>query len=106
MNESFWAKLFSFRLSSLCGILMALFVFSQRTEDKPLSFFLCSPTLYIVASLIAVAIRVLLWIIVERGSFYDFSRTIKRTIGDCILINIVLLCALSFLFLVTSFIAD
>ena len=96
-------KLFSFRLASLCGILMAIYVFSLRSEERPLSFFLYNPTLYIIASLIAVAIRVLLWVLVDRGSLYNFGHNIKQTIGDCILINIVLLCMLSFLFLVTSF---
>ena len=103
MSDSFLSKLFAFRLASLGGIVMAIYVFSLRTEDRPLSFFLYNPTLYIVASLIAVSIRVLLWIVVDRGTFYDFSRNLKQAIGDCILINIVLLCMLSFLFLVTSF---
>lgn len=103
MTDSILSKLFSFRLASFCGILIAIYVFSLRGEDKPLSFFLYNPTLYIVASLVAVAIRILLWIVVDRGSFYGFPNTLRRTLGDCLLINIVVLCTLSFLFLVTSF---
>ena len=103
MNDSLLSKMFSFRLASLGGILIALYVFSLRTDDRPLSFFLYNPTLYIAATSIALVIRVLLWILVDRGTFYEFSRNVMRTIGDCILINIVLLSTLSFLFLMTTF---
>ncbi len=102
MNESILSKMFSFRLVSLCGILMAFYIFSLRTEERPLSFFIYNSKLYIVASLIALAIRVLLWIVLDRGTFYEFGHRLKQTLDDCILINIVLLCTLSFLFLLTS----
>ncbi|MBQ4472549.1 MAG: hypothetical protein II942_04855 [Alphaproteobacteria bacterium] len=104
MNETFFQKLFSFRFVSLCGILMALYVFSLTTDAKPISTFLFNPTLYLVASLVAVAVRVLLWITVDKGTFYEFSHILWQTIEDCVIINIVLLCTLSFLFLVTSFV--
>lgn len=106
MSESFFSKLFSFSPAAFCGVLMALYVFSLRTDERPLSFFLYNPMLYVVASLTALVIRLLLWIIVDRGTFYEFSSNIKRTIEDCILINVVLLSTLSFLFLVTSFILN
>lgn len=102
MNESILSKLFSFRLVSLCGVLMAFYIFSLRTDDRPLSFFIYNVNLYIVASLIALAVRVLLWIVVDRGTFYEFFHRVKQTFDDCILINVVLLCTLSFLFLVTT----
>ena len=103
MNDSFLHKLFSFRFVSLCGIFIALYVFSLRSETRPLSTFLVNPTLYIVASLVAVGVRILLWIAVDKGTFYEFHRWIIHTIEDCIIINIVVLCMLSLLFLVTSF---
>ena len=103
MNESLLHKLFSFRFVSICGICIALYVFSLRTEARPLSMFLFNPTLYLVASLVAIAVRIVLWLVVDKGTFYEFSRNLWQTLEDCIVINIVLLCTLSFLFLVTSF---
>ena len=103
MSNSLIHKLFSFRFVSIFGIIIALYVFSLRTEAKPLSSFLFNPTLYLVASLVAIAIRIILWIIVDKGTFYEISRNLKYTLEDCIIINIVLLCTLSFLFLITSF---
>ena len=103
MNESLIHKLFSFRFVAIFGIVIALYVFSLRTEARPLSSFLFNPSLYLVASLVAIAVRIVLWIIVDKGTFYEISRILRQTIEDCIMINIVLLCTLSFLFLVTSF---
>ena len=103
MNNSLLHKLFSFRFVSLCGIIMAIYVFSLQTEARPLSSFLFKPTLYLVASLIAIGVRIILWVAVDKGTFYEFSHSIVHTLEDCVIINIVLLCALSFLFLVTSF---
>jgi len=103
MDSSFLHKLFSFRFVSLCGIIMAFYVFSLRTEAQPLSSFLFKPTLYLVASLIALGVRIILWMVVDKGTFYEFSHSLIHTLEDCLIINIVLLCTLSFLFLVTSF---
>ena len=103
MNDSLWHKLFSFRFVSLCGIVMALYVFSLQNEARPLTSFLFSPTLYLVASLVAIGIRIILWVVVDKGTFYEFSHSLVSTIEDCIIINLVLLCTLSFLFFVTSF---
>ncbi len=103
MNDSLLHKLFSFRFVSLCGIIMAIYVFSLQTEARPLSSFLFNPTLYIVASLVAIAVRIILWLVVDKGTFYEFSHSLIHTLEDCIIINIVLLCTLSFLFLITSF---
>ena len=82
---------------------MACYIFSLQNEARPLSSFLFNPSLYVVASLVAVAVRILLWVVVDKGTFYEFSRSLIHTLEDCIIINIVLLCTLSFLFLVTSF---
>ena len=103
MDDSLLHKLFSFRFVSVCGMLMALYVFSLQTEARPLTFFLFHPTLYIVASLVAIAVRIIVWVCVDKGTFYEFSHSIIQTIEDCIVINVVLLCTLSFLFLITSF---
>lgn len=103
MNGSFLCKLFSFRFASLCGIGMALYVFAQSTETRPISFFVFNPKLYIVASLIAVFSRVLMWIALDKGTLYELGNNFVRALEDCIIINLILLCTLSFLFLVTSF---
>ena len=103
MSESMLSKLFSFRMSSFCGFLIALYVFSLRTEMRPLSFFLYNPMLYVVTSAVALVIRLLIWIAMDRGTFYEFPRQFKNALEDCVLINVVLLCTLSFLFLFTSF---
>ena len=104
MNESLLHKLFSFRFVSICGIVIALYVFSLRTDARPLSAFIFNPSLYLVASLVAISVRVVLWAVVNKGTFYEFSRSLWQTLEDCIIINIVLLCMLSFLFLITSFV--
>ncbi len=103
MNETLLHKLFTFRFVSLCGMVIALYVFSLTSEAKPLSSFLFSPSLYVIASLIALAVRVVLWLLIDKGTFYEFGLTLKNTFEDCIIINIVLLCSLSALFLLTSF---
>ncbi len=104
MKDSFINKLFSFRFITLCGMVMAFYVFSLTTEARPLSMFLFKPTLYAVASLVALAVHIMLWVVVDKGSTYDFSRHLTDTIQDCVIINLVLLCTLSFLFLLSSFI--
>ena len=103
MNDSFLHRLFSFRFISLCGIVIAFYVFSLRSETRPLTSFLFNPTLYIVSSLVAISVRIVLWIAVDKGTFYEFSRVLWHTLEDCLIINLVVLCTLSFLFLVTSF---
>ena len=104
MNDSFWHKLFSFRLVSLCGIIIALYVFSLTSETKSLSSFLFSAPLYIVSSLVAIAIQTISWIVIDKGTFYEFSHILGQTLQDCVIINLIVVCTLSFLFLVTSFI--
>ena len=103
MNDSFWHKLFAFRFITLCGIVMAFFIFYSQTKAHPLSSFLFDPKMYIVASLIAVAVHIIWWVVVDKGTFYEFSKNLWRTLEDCVIINIVLLCTLSLLFWVTSF---
>ena len=103
MKDGFLHKLFSFRFISVCGIIIAACVFYLQTDAQPLSSFVFNPSLYTVASLVAIGWHVFLWLVVEKATFYEFFRVVKDTFEDCIIINIVLLCTLSFLFLITSF---
>ncbi len=103
MKETFVQKLFNFRFISICGILMGFYVFSLQSETQPLSSFIFRPSLYFMASLIAFFVDILIWLLMDKGTFYEFSHFVKKLVDDCIIINIILLCTLSFLFLYTIF---
>jgi len=103
MKKTFVQKLFSFRFVQICGMVMGFYVFGLQSETQPLSSFIFRPSLYLVASLIALSVDVLVWLLIDKGTFYEFSHVIKNLVDDCIIINIVLLCTLSFLFLFTIF---
>ena len=106
MNNSFIHNLLGFRFVTVCGILIALIVWGMTTDMQPLSSFLFSFNLYALASLVAVAWHIFLWLVVYKGSTYEFWRELKTMIQDIIIINLVILSFLGCLFWLHSFVLD
>ena len=98
-NKSFLGAFFSFNLAVISGIIIGLFVNAISTEQRPVSSFLFAPTLYIISSVIAISIRLVLWLTMERGTMFEFKRVLLYMIRDVIVINAVILSTLSFIFL-------
>lgn len=103
-QTSLFKSLFSFHFITIFGILIALFVANISNEIRPLSTFLFSPSLYLLASGIAVTVRVILWLMMDKGSMFEAGRIIRQIIRDVITINIVVLSTISFVFLINTFV--
>ena len=102
-KESFWKPFFAFNFITLAGIIIACFVWMISDEKQPVSSFLFSPNLYIISSSVAIAVRILLWIAVDKGTFFEIGRVLKRVVLDVIVINVVILSTLSSIFIVETF---
>ena len=102
-SDSFLGRLFAFRFITLAGLIIAFFVWMLSSESQPVSTFLFSPDLYIISSSIAVSIRLLLWIAVDRGTLFEIHRFFGQVLQDVIIINIVILSTLSSIFIVETF---
>ena len=102
-KNSFLSPFFSFHFITLFGIAIALFVYMISNENQPISSFLFKPNLYILSSLIAVAVRLLLWVLVDKGTFFEIRRVLGKIIQDVIVINVVILSTLSSIFIVETF---
>ena len=102
-KSSIWAPFFAFHFITLAGIIIALFVWFISDEKQPVSSFLFSPNLYIISSSIAISVRLLLWIAVDKGTFFEIKKIFKRMLLDVIVINVVILSTLSSIFIVETF---
>lgn len=98
-NQSFLGAFFSFNLAVISGIIIGLFVNAVSSEQQPVSSFLFAPTLYIISSVLAAAIRLVIWLTMQRGTMYEFKHVLLYMIRDVIVINVVTLSTLSFVFL-------
>lgn len=94
---------FAFRFISLCGIAIALWLYSLQNEKHPISAYLTGQDVYLIAFLIVVGFHLTLWLIVEKASLYDLKGLLGRIIRDTVIINIVMLCSIGALFLVNTF---
>ena len=95
-----FAKSFlTFRFIILVGIAMGLWIFSIQTEQVPLSVLLTETRIYLISFLIVLGFHILLWIIVQKASFYDIGGYIWRIIRDTIVINAVMLSTVATCFL-------
>ena len=102
-KNSFLSPFFAFHFITLAGIAIACFVWMISTENQPISTFLFSPNLYIISSLIAIAVRLLLWITIDKGTFFEIGHILGRLILDVIVINVVILSTLSSIFILETF---
>ena len=95
-----FAKSFlTFRLIIVVGIVMGLWLFSLQSEQVTLGMLLTEARIYLISFLIVFGFHVLLWIIVQKASFYDIGGYIWRIIRDTIIINLVTLSTIATCFL-------
>ena len=99
-KNSFLSPFFAFHFITLAGIAIAFFVWMISSESQSVSAFLFSPNLYIISSAVAVAVRLLLWITIDKGTLFEISKVFWRIIQDVIIINAVILSTLSSIFIV------
>ena len=102
-KTSFLTPFFAFHFITLFGIAIAGFVWMMSSENQPISTFLFSPNLYIISSLVAISVRLLLWITVDKGTLFEIRRVLGRIIRDVIVINVVILSTLSSIFIAETF---
>ena len=102
-NNSFLTHFFAFHFTTLAGIIIACCVWTMSSENQPISGFLFSSTLYIISSIVAIAIRLLLWIAVDRGTLFEIKRVFWRILQDVVIINVVILSTLSSIFIAETF---
>jgi len=106
MNMPEFMKPFlTFRFIILSGIILGLWLFSLQSEQVTLAMLLTETRLYLISFLIVLGFHVLLWIIVQKASFYDIGGYIWRIIRDTIIINLVTLSTIAACFLVRLFLA-
>lgn len=102
-KRSIFKAFFSFNLSVIVGIIIALFINTIATEAKPVASFLAEPTLYVVSSISAATIRLVLWLVLDKGTLFEAKQMIVHMIQDILVINVVILSTLSFIFLVETY---
>ena len=106
MNMPEFMKPFlTFRFIILSGIILGLWLFSLQSEQVTLAMLLTETRLYLISFLIVLGFHVLLWIIVQKASFYDIGGYIWRIIRDTIIINLVTLSTIAACFLVRLLLA-
>ena len=104
MNLKLLKPFLGFRFIVLAGIIMGGWLFSLQTEQVPLSALLTESRVYMISFLIVFGFHVLLWILVQKASFYDLGGNIWRIIRDTVIINAVVLSTVGTCFLLTTFI--
>ena len=102
--KNFFKSFVSFRFSILTGLGMALWLDSVQTETQPLIDFLTGSQIYLIAFLIIFGFRFTLWIVIEKGAFYNLKHTLGTIVIDYITCIISILSASSCLFLIKTFI--
>ncbi|MDY6407867.1 MAG: hypothetical protein SPL08_04115 [Pseudomonadota bacterium] len=95
----------TFRFIILVGIIMGLWIFSIQTEQVPLSVLLTEMRVYLIAFLIVLGFHVLLWILVQKASFYDIGGYLWRIVRDTIIINAALLSTVATCFLIKTYLS-
>ena len=80
-----------FRFIILAGIIFGLWLFSVQSEQVPLQALLTDQRVYLISFLIVFGFHILLWILIQKASFYDVKGYIWRIIRDFVVINAVAL---------------
>ncbi len=101
--KSIFSSIFEFHFVSLLGIGMALWLYHIQSETTPLSAFLFSSHIYLIAFLIVVACRVISWVVLDTATFYNIRSRLLGIISDYILFVMALLGTLGCLFLFNVF---
>ena len=90
----------TFRFIILVGIIMGLWLFSIQNEQVSLSMLLTESRIYLISFLIVLGFHALLWILIQKASFYDIGGYIWRIIRDTVIINAVILSTVAVCFLI------
>lgn len=98
-GKSFFGAFFSFNFAVLMGIIIGLFVNVISSDTQPISSFLFAPTLYIISTVLAASVRLVLWLTMEKGTMFEIKHVILYMFRDIIVINVVILSTLSAIFL-------
>ena len=93
----------TFRFIILAGMIMGLWIFSIQNEQVSLSALLTEKRIYWISFLIVFGFHILLWILVQKASFYDIGGYLWRILRDTLVINAVMLSTVSVCFLTQTF---
>ncbi len=93
----------SFRFIPLAGIALGIWLFSMQSEMTPLSSLLTESRVYLISLMIVVGVNLLLWVVVEKASFYDIGGYFVRVLRDTIVINAVMWSTAATCFLIDTF---
>lgn len=102
--NSFFKAFVSFRFSIVLGLAMGLWLYMTQSENQPLSSFLTSKQIYLIALLIVLSFRLIIWVLIEKASFYSVTSTMRNTVIDYIACIISMLSIVGCLFLLQTFI--
>lgn len=102
--NSFFKAFVSFRFSIVLGLAMGLWLYMTQSESQPLSSFLTSKQIYLIALLIVLSFRLIIWVVIEKASFYSVTSTMRNTVIDYITCIISMLSIIGCLFLLQTFI--
>lgn len=102
--NSFFKAFVSFRFSIVLGLAMGLWLYMTQSESQPLSSFLTSKQIYLIALLIVLSFRLIIWVVIEKASFYSVTSTMRNTVIDYITCIISMLSIVGCLFLLQTFI--
>ncbi len=102
--SSFFKAFVSFRFSVVLGLAMGLWLYMTQSESQPLSSFLTSNQVYLIALLIVLSFRLIIWVAIEKASFYSVTSTIRNTVIDYITCILSMLSLVGCLFLLQTFI--
>lgn len=94
----------SFRFSILLGLIMAFWLYASQSETQPLYSFLISSQIYLIAFLIILGFRLIIWVFIEKGALYNIKNMLINIVVDYITCILILLNTVGCLFLINTFI--
>lgn len=103
--KSFLKAFISFRFSTILGLIIALWLFVKQSETLPLSSFLASIQIYLVAFLIVLGFRLVLWVVIEKAGMFSLKNTLINIFIDYTTCILSVLCGCGCLFLLNTFLS-
>ncbi len=103
MIKSIFKNLFGFHFTTIVGICVGYYIFSIHGENNPLSSFIKSPQLYVIALLFVLSLHFLYWIIIDNSTFYNIKMRLTSFFSDFFFLIISALCTIASLFLIDTF---
>jgi len=95
----------TFRFIVLAGIIMGLWIYSLQSEQVALSMLLTESRIYLISFLLVLGFHMLLWILVQKASFYDIGGYLWRIIRDTFIMNAAMLSTIAVCFSIQYFTA-